>query len=143
MNTFQNNYKKKKLKIVNHPKGKIIKLLDINDDYFSKFGELYISEIKKNKVKAWKFHKKNCLNIFVLEGKVKFAFAYKKKNGWSFKTVLINTKIHQILHIPNSIWFGFKGLHKSNKLLSLSNKKFSEKELLRKKIDDFNFNWGN
>lgn len=141
MNISQNNFKKKKLKAIKNPKGNIIKLLDINDIYYSKFGELYISEIKKNKIKAWKFHKKNCLNIFVLEGKIKFVFAYKKNYKYLFKTVLINSKMNQLLYIPNSIWFGFQGLSNSNKILSLSNKTFSEKELIRKNINDFNFDW--
>jgi hypothetical protein len=55
------NIKINKLKIKFHKKGNIIKMMSSNNK--NKFGELYISIIKKNKIKGWKFHKKMHMNL--------------------------------------------------------------------------------
>ena len=55
-----------------NPKGNIIKLLNEKDDFTNIRGEVYISKIGKNKIKAWKKHIKANLNLFLIRGKVKF-----------------------------------------------------------------------
>ena len=63
------------LKISKNIKGDILKYLEKNNKYLKKFGEIYFTEIKKNKTKGWNFHKKNQCLITVPFGKVKFTFA--------------------------------------------------------------------
>ena len=87
------------------------------------------------------FFQKGYLNIFVLEGNINFVFALKKNNKYLFKSIFLNSKKCEILHIPNLIWFGFKGMNTKNRLISLSSNKFDENEVLRKKINDINYNW--
>ncbi len=41
-----------KNRIIFNPKGNIIKIIDKNNKFFFKFGELYFSEIKKTKPKG-------------------------------------------------------------------------------------------
>ena len=60
-------------------KGQIIKIIDKNKNYFSGFGELYSSEIKKNRIKGWKKHNIMKMVIFVYKGKIKFNLIDKKK----------------------------------------------------------------
>ena len=64
-----------KLKIIKNSSGDLLKYLDKNSKYFKKFGETYFTEIKKNKVKGWNYHKKFYSLITVPYGKVKFTFA--------------------------------------------------------------------
>ena len=71
-----------KLKISTNPKGDVLKYLTRKNKYFKKFGEVYFTEIKKNKVKGWNFHKKCWCLLAVPYGKVKFTFA-KNINGKS------------------------------------------------------------
>ena len=47
-----------KNKIIKNPKGNIIKYLSKKDKIYKGFGEVYFSEIKKNKIKGWNLHKK-------------------------------------------------------------------------------------
>ena len=54
----------------------------------NKIKETYFSVINFNKVKAWKFHKKMSLNLFVSKGKVRFVFFLKNR----FKIIEIDEK---------------------------------------------------
>ena len=67
-----------KSKRIFNAKGSLRKLLDINSKNYSKFGEIYISKIKYNKIKGWKKHKKIDSNIFLLSGKVLFVTVKKQ-----------------------------------------------------------------
>ena len=60
-----------KVKRIKNYKGDIIKFISKKDKGFKKFGEIYFSEIKKNKTKGWNFQKDTCLLIVPL-GKVEF-----------------------------------------------------------------------
>ena len=54
-------------KIIKNSKGDILKFVSTKNVFFKRFGEIYFSEIKKNKTKGWNFHKKNtCLIINTL-----------------------------------------------------------------------------
>ena len=57
-------------KRIKNYKGDIIKFISKKNILFKKFGEIYFSEIKKNKIKGWNFHKKyTCLLISHLTNK--------------------------------------------------------------------------
>ena len=62
--------KKIKKKIIKNIKGDILKFFSKQDSFFKKFGEIYFSEIRKNKVKGWNYHKKNTCLLTVPFGKV-------------------------------------------------------------------------
>ena len=57
--------KKIKLDIIKNKKGDILKYLNRKDKFFNKFGEIYFTEIKKNEIKGWNYHKK-CFCLFML-----------------------------------------------------------------------------
>ena len=69
-----------KSKRIFNAKGSLRKLLDINSKNYLKFGEIYFSKIKYNKIKGWKKHKKIDSNIFLLSGKVLFVTVKKTNN---------------------------------------------------------------
>ena len=64
--------------VINDNKGDILKFVNKNDKFFKGFGEIYFSEIKKNKIKGWNYHKKNYCLFSVPFGKVIFYFKKKK-----------------------------------------------------------------
>ena len=61
-----------KRKVIGNNKGDILKFLSRQDSFFKKFGEIYFTEIFKNKVKGWNYHKKNNCLLSVPYGKVQF-----------------------------------------------------------------------
>ena len=60
------------LKIYKNVKGDILKYINKKNKYLRAFGEIYFTEIKKNKTKGWNFHKKNQCLITVQLLKIKF-----------------------------------------------------------------------
>ena len=138
--SYLNKIKIKSLKVVNLPEGNIIKVLKKNDLKNWNFGEAYFSKIKFGKIKAWKYHLKMTLNLVVPHGKVKFVFYSEKLQR--FKIVEIGEKKYSRLTVPPKVWFGFKGISKSEStILNLANAQHSPKEVLARNLKDIKFNW--
>jgi dTDP-4-dehydrorhamnose 3,5-epimerase len=110
-----------KKKIITHPKGNIMHYIKKNDKNYLKFGEVYFTWIKKNALKAWKFHKKMHMNLTVPVGSVKFTFfddKFKKKFIFN-----LSEKNFGTLYVPPKIWFSFKNTNqeKDSLVVNFSN----------------------
>ena len=126
-----------KNKIVKNRKGDIIKYLSRKDIYFKKFGEIYFTEIIKNKTKGWNYHKKNTCLISVPYGKVKFCFIDGRKKSKSFNKkvdILLSKKNHKIISIPPGVWFSFRSLSSLSLVANCLNNPHSDKETLKSQI---------
>ena len=82
-----------KLKKFYNPIGDTMKYLSKKSSFFKGFGEVYFSEIKKDKIKGWNYHKKYWCLLSVPFGKVKFNFSNLKVisceiSGGSFFIIL-------------------------------------------------------
>ena len=122
-----------KLKISTNPKGDVLKYLTRKNKYFKKFGEIYFTEIKKNKIKGWKKHKKNYSLLKTILGKVKFTFFYKD----NFYSLNIKQADNLLIQIPPNVWFSFQGISKKNLLCNLMNKAHSDKEVENINLNEF------
>ena len=118
-----------KLKISSNPKGDILKYLTRKNKYLKKFGEVYFTEIKKNKIKGWNFHKKCTCLVAVPFGKVKFTFA-ENING-NKKIITIGKKNYCIIVVPPRIWFSFKSISKLSLVVNTINEIHQKKETLK------------
>lgn len=127
------------LEIINNPKGNIFKFLDKKNKTFNNFGELYISEIKQNKVKAWKLHKEMIMNLVVPVGHVKFVFF--NTDFELIYDIIIGENNYKKINVLPSIWFGFKGIDKKNLVLNFSNIIHSDKESLNLDLNTINYEW--
>ena len=118
-----------KLKISPNPKGDVLKYLTSKNKYFKKFGEVYFTEIKKNKFKGWNFHKKCWCLIAVPYGKVKFTFA-ENINGEK-KVIIIGKKKYFIIVVPPRIWFSFVSIAKISLVVNTLNLVHNKNETLK------------
>jgi len=66
--------KLRKNKIIPNQKGDIIKFINKNSKDFYRFGEIYFSEVKKNKTKGWNIHYKQKCILAVPFGEIDFYF---------------------------------------------------------------------
>tara|TARA_B100000902_G_scaffold399352_1_gene469808 strand:+ start:14048 stop:14449 length:402 start_codon:yes stop_codon:yes gene_type:complete len=130
--------KKNKLQIKKSPHGNITKVINKSSKYYKGFGELYFSQIKKNKIKGWKKHTKMTMNIKVIMGKVKFILSKDMK---SFKKIIISENDKFLLTISKNIFFAFQGLDKKNEILNFSNIKHSKKECINLPLNRINYKW--
>ena len=108
------------LKIIPNPKGDILHVMKSDEDSFKEFGEIYISKINFNEIKAWKLHKRMTSNIVVPSGKVKFVLCDLRTESKTYN--LINEFTLSILNykrisVPPGICYGFKGIGKLNNLI--------------------------
>lgn len=132
--------KAEKLKIIPNKKGDILRVVEKKFLRRRKIEEIYFSKIKYNQIKAWKYHNKKKSILIVPIGSVKFVFYFPKLK--KFKTYIIGEKNYQRLLVPPKVWFGFKGLNKKNNLIiNLSDSMHSEKEVLRKEINQIIYKW--
>lgn len=117
--------------VIKNNKGDILKFVNKNDKFFKGFGEIYFSEIKKNKIKGWNYHKKNYCLFSVPYGKVIFFF---KKNNKK-KKVTIDKNKYKIILLPPKIWFSFTSLTKLSIVANIIKTPHDDKETLKNPID--------
>jgi len=108
------------LKIIENKNGNILHFLKNNEKSYKGFGEVYISTIKSNSIKAWKKHKKMTCNFIVPKGKIKIVVYDDRPDSISFREIQeINLSIQNYcrLTIPPNLWFGFSSLSNEDSLL--------------------------
>lgn len=114
-----------KLQVKFNKKGNVIKLIQSSKS--NKFGELYISNLKKKKIKGWKFHSKMNMNLFVIQGKIKFVFYNTVKK--TFTTITCSEKNNKRIFVKSKTWFAFQNLlDQESKILNFSDIKHDPKE---------------
>ena len=119
-------------KLIKNKKGNIIKFINKKDKFFEKFGEIYFSEIKKNKIKGWNFHKKNTCLITVPFGKVKFIiFNPLSKKMQKF---ILSDKNNNIMKIPPNFWFSFSSLVKKSLIANILNNVHNQLEVKKESV---------
>ena len=135
-----NKIKIQRLKIIKITAGNIMRILKKKNLTKGGFGEAYFSKIKFRSIKAWKYHKKMFLNLTVPVGKVKFVFYSEKDNH--FRVIEIGEKKYSRITVPPKIWFGFKGIGKSESIiLNITNIEHNPKEIMRRKKNQIKFQW--
>jgi len=101
-------------------RGKVMHMLRSDSEIFDQFGEVYFSYVNPGMVKAWKRHQLMTQLLTVPYGQVDFVlFDDRKASGTFGKTqqVHIGDREHQLLKIPQLIWYGFKGMASHRSLI--------------------------
>ena len=94
-------------------RGKVMKMLSINDSNFEKFGEIYFSTIKPNVIKAWHIHKVMKLNYVVVYGEIKMVLyddRPKSPTQGAIQEIFLSPENYFLVSVPAGIWNGFMGI---------------------------------
>jgi len=133
------------LKIIAAESGSIMHGIKKGDIGFVDFSEIYFSTIKKDAIKAWKFHKKMTLNLLVPVGKVLFCFFDTREKSITYNNlfkIVLSQNPYFRLTVPPRIWFGFKGLSSGlNMISNVSNIIHDPEEIVRKEVDEIQIDW--
>ena len=125
--------------------GEILHAIRNFDESFVDFGEAYFSSVKKNKIKAWKRHKKMTLNIVVPFGSIAFVVYDDRKLSSTenlFIFYVLSRKNYKRITIPPMLWLGFMGLgDDENCLLNVASIPHDPEESDRKHIDEIPYEW--
>ena len=123
--------KLRKNKIIPNQKGDIIKFINKNSKNFSRFGEIYFSEVKKNKTKGWNIHYRYQCILAVPFGEVDFSFFNQKSKNKKIKKITISKKNNYSIVVPAGTWFSFRSNVKlsivTNLLSGIHNNKETDK----------------
>jgi dTDP-4-dehydrorhamnose 3,5-epimerase len=100
--------KLRKNKIIPNRKGDIIKFINKNSKDFSRFGEIYFSEVKKNKTKGWNIHYRYQCILAVPFGEIDFSFFNSTSKKKNIRKIVISKKNNYYIVVPPGTWFSFK-----------------------------------
>ena len=130
------------LKRIHVHNGDVLHGIKKTDDGYSDFGEIYFSYILKDKIKAWKIHKKMTLNLIVPFGSVRFNFIQLNSEGLMNKRmeVTVSNDNYCRITVPPNIIFGFKGVGKDMSIVAnIADITHSDDEVKKIDINEFEF----
>jgi len=103
----------KELKVIPDERGRLMEIVRSDDDFFSKFGQVYMTTVKPGIVKAWHYHKIQTDNFCCVKGKIRLGLYDARKGSPTFgKTMDMTLSLDKpkLVSIPPSIYHGFKGV---------------------------------
>ena len=128
-------------------RGKIMHMLKATDPHFIQFGEIYFSTIYNDKVKGWHLHRESTLNYVCVKGEVKLVL-FDDREGSATKgecqELILSPKNYFLVTIPPNIWNGFKGIDKSESIITnCLTLPHNENEMVRRDPHDkyFKYDW--
>ena len=111
-------YKIIKRKTILVENGYVKRGLRSSDNSFEGFGELYFTEVKKNKVKGWKRHTKMILNLLPVIGDI--VLYIKRDLPDTPEEVSFGSNDYKLVCIESNVWFAFKGIADVNVMANLA-----------------------
>ena len=118
-------------------KGDIFKILKSSDEEFNGFGEIYISNVKRGEIKAWKKHLRMTCILIPISGQTKVV-VYDKKYFHVFK--LDSKKKKKLILPPNTI-FGFSTIKDDSSIMNIANIEHDPKESINYDLQEFKYDW--
>ena len=103
--------KVKSLRVIPDERGRLMEILRCDDEFFKKFGQVYMTTAYPGVVKGWHYHKIQEDNICCVKGMVKLVL-YDDRNESPTKGELNEFFIGEhnplLVHIPPGVLHGFK-----------------------------------
>ena len=108
--------KVKKLKVIPDERGRLMEMLRVDDEFFTKFGQVYMTTAYPGVVKGWHYHKIQDDNMAVVKGMMKIVLYDGRKDSKTFKEInefFIGEYNPALVHIPAGVMHGFKCISES------------------------------
>ena len=103
----------KKLKIIPDDRGRLMEIFRSDDEFFEKFGQVYMTTVKPGVVKAWHYHALQRDNFCCVKGKIRLGLYDARGDSPTVgKTMDIEMSLEDplLVSIPKSVYHGFKGI---------------------------------
>ena len=101
----------KKLKVIPDERGRLMEMLRCDDDFFTKFGQVYMTAAYPGVVKGWHYHKIQADNLIIIKGMMKVVLYDDRSNSKTYKEINeFFTGEHNptLIHVPAGNLHGFK-----------------------------------
>lgn len=100
----------KKLSFVADDRGRLLEIFRRDDEFFEKFGQVYITTCYPGIIKAWHLHKMQNDNMIVISGMAKIVIYDQRKESPTFGEIneFFSGDFNPVLvHIPANLYHGF------------------------------------
>ena len=101
----------KKLKVIPDERGRLMEMLRCDDDFFTKFGQAYMTAAYPGVVKGWHYHKIQADNMAIIKGMMKVVLYDDRKNSKTYKEInefFAGEHNPTLIHVPAGVLHGFK-----------------------------------
>jgi len=105
--------KVKKLRVIPDERGRLMEILRRDDEFFQKFGQVYMTTTYPGVVKAWHKHEKQADNIACVGGMIKMALYDGRPGSPTFKEIdefYLGVHNPSLVHVPPGILHGWMGV---------------------------------
>jgi len=112
--------KLKDLKLIPDERGRLMEILRSDEEFFEKFGQLYITSNYPGVVKAWHYHKIQCDNVVCVKGMIKLALFDNREGSPTRKRLnefFLGDHNRKLVHIPAGVWHGWKCISETESLV--------------------------
>ena len=103
----------KKLKVIPDERGRLMEILRNDDDFFEKFGQVYMTSTYPDVVKAWHFHEVQTDNIACVQGMIKLVLYDPREDSSTYQELseyFIGFQNPLIVQIPPGVYHGWMGV---------------------------------
>ena len=102
--------KTKILKVIPDERGRVMEILRADDDFFEKFGQVYMTTTYPGVVKAWHMHKNQTDNVACVQGMIKLALYDSREDSATHKEVnefFLGIHSPMLVQIPSGVFHGW------------------------------------
>jgi dTDP-4-dehydrorhamnose 3,5-epimerase len=103
--------KAKKLRVIPDERGRLMEILRSDDpDFFTKFGQVYVSTTYPNVVKAWHYHKMQLDNFACIHGMVKLVLYDAREDSptrGEINEFYVGVHNPMIIQVPKLVYHGW------------------------------------
>ncbi len=102
--------KTKTLKVIPDERGRLMEILRADDDFFGKFGQVYMTTTYPGVVKAWHMHKNQTDNVACVQGMIKLALYDSRQDSATHKEVnelFLGIHSPMLVQIPSGVFHGW------------------------------------
>lgn len=139
----------KNLKFIRDERGRLAEILKSDEEFFQKFGQIYVTTALPGIVKSWHYHKKQTDHFFCIFGKMRVGLYDSRKGSKTFgqvQEVIMTFEDPVLLKIPPLVYHGFKCIsEKEAAIINIPTEVYNYKEPDEHRVDaydnDIPFDW--
>ena len=101
----------KKLKVIPDERGRLMEMMRADDEFFEKFGQVYMTTAYPGVIKGWHYHKIQSDNMVIVKGMMKIVLYDSRESSKTYREInefFMGEHNPTLLHIPAGVMHGFK-----------------------------------
>jgi len=112
--------KTKSLRVIPDERGRVMEILRADDEFFMKFGQVYVTMTYPQVVKAWHQHKIQTDHIVAVQGMIKLVLYDLREDSptkGEINEFFIGVNNPMLVQVPNGVFHGWKCISEGEALI--------------------------